>query len=179
MEDVAEGAITVELQSKRIPDFDDYVSRLTPDSNSRNPWFREYWEQVFSCRLPHTTLMSDAWLGVRGAHPLCPPDLRITSGAKYTQESKVQFVVDAVYAFAQALDKAWRDLCLPDTGVCRRLRDMDGRDFYNKYLLTVNFTGQSIALFFLSCMSLRPGVPSNYISSSKLEPLHKQLEQRT
>lgn len=35
IEDVAEGAITVELQSEYIPDFDDYMTRLTPQNNQR------------------------------------------------------------------------------------------------------------------------------------------------
>jgi metabotropic glutamate receptor 2/3 len=35
LEDVAEGAITVELQSEYLPDFDDYMFQLTPAINTR------------------------------------------------------------------------------------------------------------------------------------------------
>lgn len=89
LEDVAEGAITVELQSEPIPDFDEYMMSLTPENNQRslslshslsllfqhkriyffligffflvfffallhrNPWFEEYWEDIFSCKMPN------------------------------------------------------------------------------------------------------------------------------
>lgn len=51
IEDVAEGAITVELQSEFIQDFDDYMVSLTPATNTRNPWFEEFWEDTFGCKL--------------------------------------------------------------------------------------------------------------------------------
>jgi hypothetical protein len=51
LEDVAEGAITVELQSDNIPGFDEYMMSLTPDTNHRNPWFEQYWEDTFDCIL--------------------------------------------------------------------------------------------------------------------------------
>lgn len=50
-EDIAEGAITVELQSDHIPEFDEYMQRLTPARNARNPWFDEFWEDFFGCKL--------------------------------------------------------------------------------------------------------------------------------
>lgn len=51
LEDIAEGAITVELQSEIIEDFDKYMMQLTPYSNKRNPWFVEFWEDTFNCDL--------------------------------------------------------------------------------------------------------------------------------
>lgn len=51
LEEIAEGAITVELQSEIIEDFDSYMIQLTPESNQRNPWFAEYWEDTFNCIL--------------------------------------------------------------------------------------------------------------------------------
>jgi len=41
----AEGALTIELQSTRLPEFDSYFRQLRPATNDRNPWFREYWER--------------------------------------------------------------------------------------------------------------------------------------
>lgn len=41
VEDVAEGAITVELQTTIIKEFDTYMKNLNPDNNKRNPWFNE------------------------------------------------------------------------------------------------------------------------------------------
>ena len=38
MEEFALGAITVELESKKIAGFDDYMTTLTPEDNDRNMW---------------------------------------------------------------------------------------------------------------------------------------------
>lgn len=75
IEDIAEGAITVELQSERIPDFDDYMMSLTPENNLRNPWFEEYWEDFFSCRLAknYPVIFEDG-----KNTKLCSKDLRLS-----------------------------------------------------------------------------------------------------
>lgn len=57
------------------------------------------------------------------------------------QESKVPFVVDAVYAFAHALHAVHRDVCASN-GTCSAMLNMDGGSFYHNYLLKVNFTGE-------------------------------------
>lgn len=177
VEEVAEGAITVELQTKIISEFDDYMKNLSPATNHRNPWFKEYWEQLFSCQLPSsspsssqsshsssfssssTRLKNDkrlpsslSSLGEEGEEeslatireqlPVCPPDLAINESIGYSQETKVQFVVDAVYAFAEALHASWLDLCRNKDRVCKELKEMDGAEFYRKYLLKVNFSGE-------------------------------------
>ena len=72
---------------------------------------------------------------------ICKPDQTLRGG-NYVQESKVQFVVDAVYAFAHALNTAWERLCSPDEGYCDALKALDGAQFYRDYLLKVSFTGK-------------------------------------
>ncbi|KAI2796560.1 Metabotropic glutamate receptor 3, partial [Blomia tropicalis] len=132
VEEVAEGTITVELTTTGITEFDDYFGNLTQEHSRRNPWFREYWRDTFGCRLgddynPNHSL------------PYCDPSLRMNRHTGYVQESKVQFVVDAVYSFAYALNDAWKDLCQPNDGYCRRLKELDGENFYKNYLLNVSF----------------------------------------
>lgn len=63
---------------------------------------------------------------------------------RYEQESKVQFVVDAVYAFALALHNLYQDICknFKSPGVCPAMTQYDSGDFYKKYLLNVSFTGK-------------------------------------
>lgn len=65
---------------------------------------------------------------------------------RYEQESKVQFVVDAVYAFALALHNLYKDVCINwhGIGVCPEMTNYDGGDFYKKYLLNVSFIGKNI-----------------------------------
>jgi metabotropic glutamate receptor 2/3 len=140
VEEEAEGAITVELQSKEIEEFDYYIGNLSAYHN-RNPWFEEYWQDTFSCKL-HQFVTNDD----NNTIPICSPNLRIDKSMGYKQESKVQFVVDAVYAFAHALHNAWLDLC-SDMGLenyCPALKELDGESFYKKYLLNVSFTGNMI-----------------------------------
>ena len=38
LESVAQGAITLELESQELPRFSEYMARLTPQNNKRNPW---------------------------------------------------------------------------------------------------------------------------------------------
>ena len=45
----AEGALTIELQTTPLPEFDTYFRQLRPSTNHRNPWFREYWERAHDC----------------------------------------------------------------------------------------------------------------------------------
>ena len=36
-------------ESKKIEEFDEYMFRLQPKSNVRNPWFGEYWHKLTDC----------------------------------------------------------------------------------------------------------------------------------
>lgn len=47
----AAGGITIKLQSAYVTWFDDYYLNLQPDTNLRNPWFPEFWQHRFQCRL--------------------------------------------------------------------------------------------------------------------------------
>ncbi|XP_067129619.1 metabotropic glutamate receptor [Centruroides vittatus] len=135
LEDVAEGAITVELQSKEIEEFDWYMKNKTVYNNKRNPWFQEYWESVFSCKLPPNGLEENDTENV-----VCSPHLRLDESVGYKQESKVQFVVDAVYAFAHALHAVWTKLCKPrNESYCSEMEELDGGILYKDYLLKVSF----------------------------------------
>jgi len=73
---------------------------------------------------------------------ICNSELRLSEKVGYEQESKVQFVVDAVYAFAYALNNLHKDLCRPKDKVCPAMASYDGGDFYRNYLLNVAFTGE-------------------------------------
>ncbi|KAH9421598.1 Metabotropic glutamate receptor 3, partial [Dermatophagoides pteronyssinus] len=114
VEQIAEGAITVELATTEVQEFDEYFADLTIETNQRNPWFKEYWRDTYGCRFDDDQFEN---LSV----PL------------------LQFVVDAVYSFAYALHNAWFDLCKPDEGYCTKLKELDGETFYKHYLLNVSF----------------------------------------
>ena len=79
---------------------------------------------------------------------------RISSIPKYESDSKVQFVIDAVYAFAHALDALKKDICPRYKGVCDAMTWYDGGEFYKKYLLKVDFNGKKTCMYLLKEMTI-------------------------
>ncbi|XP_078530313.1 metabotropic glutamate receptor 3 [Lissotriton helveticus] len=128
-EHIAYGAITLELASHPVKEFDKYFKSLNPYNNYRNPWFKDFWEQKFQCSLQNKTPHVKA----------CDKRLHINS-SNYEQESKIMFVINAVYALAHALHKMQRTLCPNTTKLCDAMRSLDGKKLYKDYLLKVNFT---------------------------------------
>ncbi|XP_061772780.1 metabotropic glutamate receptor 3 isoform X1 [Nerophis ophidion] len=125
----AEGAITLELAANPVPDFNRYFLSLNPDKNLRNPWFREFWEQKFQCSL-----------GSGGEMLLPPCDRNLSIGERnFEPESKIMFVVNAVYAMAFALHNMQRNLCFNTTGLCDSMKALDGRRLYRDFILNVSF----------------------------------------
>uniref|UniRef100_A0A3Q3IW71 Metabotropic glutamate receptor 3 n=1 Tax=Monopterus albus TaxID=43700 RepID=A0A3Q3IW71_MONAL len=117
----AEGAITLELAANPLPEFNHYFLSLNPVKNLRNPWYREFWEQRFQCSL-----------GGGG-------DLSMDK-SNFEPESKIMFVVNAVYAMAHALHNMQRSLCFNTTKLCDSMKALDGRRLYRDYILNVSFT---------------------------------------
>ncbi|XP_061085298.1 metabotropic glutamate receptor 3-like isoform X1 [Conger conger] len=126
-ERAARGAITLELAARPVAEFNRYFLRLRPRANRRNPWFRDFWEQKFQCSL-------DA----AAPGEACGPDLKIDD-SDFEPESKIMFVVNAVYAMAHALHQMQRTLCANTTQLCPAMKPLDGRKLYRDYLLNLNF----------------------------------------
>ena len=80
---------------------------------------------------------------------------RISSIPKYESDSKVQFVIDAVYAFAHALDALKKDICPRYKGVCDAMTWYDGGEFYKKYLLKVDFNGKKTCTMYIPMHGMR------------------------
>lgn len=47
----AHGSLSIRIHSPYVHSFDPYYLSLRPENNSRNPWFREFWESRFNCVL--------------------------------------------------------------------------------------------------------------------------------
>lgn len=43
------GGMSIKLTSPKIADFDEYFNNLNPYTNSRNPWFKEFWAKTYDC----------------------------------------------------------------------------------------------------------------------------------
>ncbi|XP_074655816.1 metabotropic glutamate receptor 3-like isoform X2 [Tubulanus polymorphus] len=130
VEKVVRGAITVRPMSIPLPGFAEYFTSLKPFSNSRNPWFKEFWENHFDCSIKATS----------GSRSTCTgrEDLNHTGGFELSVYSSM--VRDAVYAFAYALKKVHRDKCgAHATSVCPNMKAVDGNELLT-YLRVINFT---------------------------------------
>ena len=77
-----------------VPSFDDYLSRLTIQTNRRNHWFDEIFAAFASCNTSN-----------------CDQNVNITSLPNYAQDNFVSPMVDAVYAFANALHDFLEENC--------------------------------------------------------------------
>ncbi|KAK8378655.1 hypothetical protein O3P69_009385 [Scylla paramamosain] len=105
LESVAEGGLTVKIQSPHVHEFDDYYFSLHPDTNTRNPWFKEFWQHRFNCSL------SD---GEEGGEKLCTKNESLAEN--YKQDTKMAFVMKAIYTMAWGLHNMQRALCKPGEG---------------------------------------------------------------
>ncbi|XP_024146865.1 metabotropic glutamate receptor 1 isoform X2 [Oryzias melastigma] len=130
----AEGGITMKLQSAVVKSFDDYYLKLRLDTNTRNPWFAEFWQYRFQCRLAR--------------HPQENKNYkRVCSGNEslqenYIQDSKMGFVINAIYAMAHGLHDMHKELCPGQPGLCEAMDPIDGSKLLD-YLLKTSFRGVS------------------------------------
>ncbi|XP_037567084.1 metabotropic glutamate receptor 2 [Dermacentor silvarum] len=131
-EEVVEGSITVSPMVQPLNGFERHFSQLTPDNNALNPWFPEYWEEKFQCRLPdfqETPFNNQFRLWCPSAGRRLRPGYR-----------GLQFVRDAAYAFAHALHDMQRDRCGPQhQGLCASMAREMQSDALKRYLEKVSF----------------------------------------
>ncbi|CAF0920190.1 unnamed protein product [Brachionus calyciflorus] len=92
----AQGAITFSPKSFEIKEFNEYFQKLRPRTNTRNPWFEEFWQDEFKCLI---------------GQPLFQPNHRRLYKKQCTGEEKlnitqdgfIHFVIDSVFAMAHAI----------------------------------------------------------------------------
>ena len=70
---------------------------MNPKTNTRNPWFNEFWETQFNCTLTPKV----------NSKNLCTGDEKL----ELVQDSFIHLVVDSVFAMAHALDSIIRTKC--------------------------------------------------------------------
>ncbi|KAI1905487.1 hypothetical protein AGOR_G00016710 [Albula goreensis] len=129
-ENAADGAVTLELAAYPIAEFNHYFQKLSPKNNRRNPWYKDFWEQKFQCMLGGGDSEKD--------RAPCESHLAVDE-SNFEPESKIMFVVNAVYAMAHALHRMQRTLCANTTQLCDAMKALDGRQLYRDYLLNINF----------------------------------------
>ncbi|XP_030316845.1 metabotropic glutamate receptor 5 isoform X2 [Calypte anna] len=130
----AVGGITIKLQSPDVKWFDDYYLELRPETNHRNPWFQEFWQHRFQCRL----------VGFPQENPkynkTCTSQMTLRT--QHVQDSKMGFVINAIYSMAYGLHNMQMSLCPGYVGLCDAMKPIDGRKLLES-LMKTNFTGVS------------------------------------
>ncbi|KAG7226023.1 hypothetical protein INR49_018633, partial [Caranx melampygus] len=130
----ASGGITIKLQSADVKWFDDYYLKLRPENNHRNPWFPEFWQHRFHCRLKGHPQESSKY------NRTCSK--RESLRQQYAQDTKMGFVINAIYSMAYGLHNMQRALCPGYQGLCDAMRPIDGATLLD-FLMKTNFTGVS------------------------------------
>ncbi|XP_049306788.1 uncharacterized protein LOC105228043 isoform X1 [Bactrocera dorsalis] len=130
-----EGTLSVQPQANPVKGFEEYFLNLTVENNQRNPWFVEFWEDHFQCRYPGS--LSTPY---NNYNRTCTTKERLSKDTDF--EDQLQFVSDAVMAFAYALRDMHRDLCGGRPSLCDAMRPTKGADLL-KYLRKVQFQGLS------------------------------------
>ncbi|KAI8488555.1 hypothetical protein Bbelb_335840 [Branchiostoma belcheri] len=130
-----EGAITVQPRARVISKFDEYFTSLKPDTNVRNPWFKEAWESHFECRIPGT-----ADTPFNDFTTTCSDDMVLDETSGYQQNSLLQLVAESALAFAHALKDMHADYCGDEPGLCSNMTLISGERLKD-YLLNVSFEG--------------------------------------
>ncbi|XP_059207309.1 glutamate receptor, metabotropic 5a [Centropristis striata] len=130
----AAGGITIKLKSAYVTWFDDYYLNLKPDDNLRNPWFPEFWQHRFQCRLRGHPQENSKF------NRTCT--WRESLRNQYAQDTKMGFVINAIYSMAYGLHAMQQSLCPGYKGLCEAMRPIDGRKLLD-FLMRTNFTGVS------------------------------------
>uniref|UniRef100_A0A1A9ZPG3 G-protein coupled receptors family 3 profile domain-containing protein n=1 Tax=Glossina pallidipes TaxID=7398 RepID=A0A1A9ZPG3_GLOPL len=131
-----EGTLSVQPQANPVRGFEEYFLNLTVENNQRNPWFVEFWEDRFQCRYPGSSSTP-----YNNYNRTCTTEERL-SRENTDFEDQLQFVSDAVMAFAYALRDMHRDLCGGRPSLCEAMKPTKGGDLL-KYLRKVQFEGLS------------------------------------
>ena len=102
--EIARGMYAFQPHVDHIKEFDEYFSQLTPSTNIRNPFFHNpLYNDIYYhlyCNMEGYVSGSGSGSG-SGVEYDCPDDLTAEPG--YSQRDNVPHVIDAVYAFAHAL----------------------------------------------------------------------------
>ncbi|KAL4221716.1 hypothetical protein ACF0H5_019971 [Mactra antiquata] len=131
-----EGAISVQPLAYEVKGFKEYFLNLTPDNNPRNPWFIEFWEQNFQCKYP-----GSPWTPNNENYNRTCTGREVIHEDSFIMEAQLQFVSDAIMAFAVALHNMHVDLCGQGwNGICSAMNPIDG-EVLKQYLLDVKFMG--------------------------------------
>ncbi|XP_022917618.2 metabotropic glutamate receptor 2-like isoform X1 [Onthophagus taurus] len=132
-----EGTLSVQPQANSVGGFEEYFLNLNVENNRRNPWFVEFWEHHFQCRYPNSSRTPYNQKHTK----TCTGKEKLTK-QNTVFEDQLQFVSDAVMAFAYAIRDMHKELCHGRPGLCDAMKPTKGTELL-KFLRNVTFEGLS------------------------------------
>ncbi|CAF4382647.1 unnamed protein product, partial [Rotaria sp. Silwood2] len=137
-ETVALGAITIKARSLRVPGFEQYFRNLHVHNNTRNVWFREYWQQKFACTL--NGYGNNSTRRPTKYSRICAPERESLKKVPYNEDPKLAFVINSILAVVHGLDKMHKQVCNGTSGVCPDMARMNS-SLLMHFLKSSRFTG--------------------------------------
>ena len=104
---IVRGMIGTTPRVYTVDEFNKYLESLHPQNYTSNPWFGEYWEEVFNCTLNNSNSRTSDKM-------VCENSLRLSASDLEEDISGVTNVIDAVYSFAYAIHNMMDDLFFPN-----------------------------------------------------------------
>eukprot|EP00112_Aurelia_sp_Birch-Aquarium-sp1_P001067 Seg1108.5 transcript_id=Seg1108.5/GoldUCD/mRNA.D3Y31 product="Metabotropic glutamate receptor 3" protein_id=Seg1108.5/GoldUCD/D3Y31 len=101
------GLITVEVESARNHDFENYYLGLRPNSNTRNTYFNRFWEQTFNCSLNKNN---------NGSKQRCTGSEQLKEGKGFYENAPVSPIINAVLAIVYSLKHVLEKKCFHLSG---------------------------------------------------------------
>ncbi len=123
----------IKARSLRVPGFEQYFRRLHVYNNTRNVWFREYWQQKFSCSLIGFDNQT------KYSRP-CRPERESLAKVPYNEDPKLAFVINSILAVVHGLDKMHKQICNGTNGLCTEMARMN-TSLLMQFLKSSRFTG--------------------------------------
>ncbi|CAF0850162.1 unnamed protein product [Rotaria sp. Silwood1] len=139
-ESVALGAITIKARSLRVPGFEQYFRQLHVYNNTRNVWFREYWQQKFSCSLNSYNSNNPYINRINKYSRPCRPENESLAKVPYNEDPKLAFVINSILAVVHGLDKMHKQICNGTKGLCIEMARMN-TSLLMQFLKSSRFTG--------------------------------------
>ncbi|CAH1799891.1 unnamed protein product [Owenia fusiformis] len=131
IEELAAGGMSIRLSCPHTKWFDEHWLSLKPETNTRNPWFKGFWQEKFKCYLNGSD---------RDARYTTPCTGNEDLSQDFKPDAKIGFVVNAIYTAAYALHEMHQDLCNGTPGdLCPAMFPINGSTFKD-YLMNVSFT---------------------------------------
>ena len=119
VEDVARGAITIQIRSEEVASFKQYVKELNLLNRKGIPddWFEEFWQHMHSCRLHNSSIAQTQYSRVCNGYEIITDD-------KIRQDTYVLYTIISTYMVAQGINniRECRDSTLGVAGCLSQLK---------------------------------------------------------